>query len=215
MFDDQTGFSNTFDIAGWEELGHYATTAGGLTYLPYRAGAPNSRKIKVTDIARDFQVATGIVGRKGKVVVAVKDTSVYKQGGTLVSTPPKDADGVDTAPSGGTSGGTSGTTVPVVPTGKGPKYDHWVVFEDLQLSGKVVTISIGTWAAHYTARSMPRCCSTSRSSSPPPSPDALCPRVASAAPRRLRLSRWTRPGVPQEGDDQRPDDRPMMPPVAA
>ena len=92
VFDDQTGFSNTFNIAGWEELGHYATTAGGLTYLLDTVlGAPNSRKIKVTDIARDFQVATGIVGRKGKVVAAVKDTSVYKQGGTLVSTPPKDA----------------------------------------------------------------------------------------------------------------------------
>ena len=39
-----------------------------------------------------------------------------------------------------------------MPTGKGPKYDHWVVFEDLQVSGKVVTINIWTWAAHYTAR---------------------------------------------------------------
>jgi hypothetical protein len=128
VFDAQVAFSNSFGIKGWEnDLGHFATTTGGLNYLLNSVGSgKDSFKIKVTNFKQDYQAAKAKAGKDGSVIASVTNTDFYKLKGKEVDKP-------------------------LVKSG-GPKFRHWVMIDEVKESGDYFVLKLWTWAAHYFAK---------------------------------------------------------------
>lgn len=126
VLDKQRSFSDSFEIAGWENtFGHFAMTTGGLNYLLNSLGSgKKSYKVKVSEFDKDYAAARAKAG-SGSLIASVVDTNFYRQNDAPVA-----QDFVKT---------------------RKPRYVHWVILKDAVQAGDFFKLKIWTWGADFNA----------------------------------------------------------------